>query len=80
MSKIKKIGRIGQIISGVILISLLTLLLKYQNISNGTVIIGMGIFFLSIMGLVISTMCIILGQDTKKHIASKKILQHFLDV
>lgn len=77
MTVIKKIGRIGQIISIVVLVMLVALSLKYQNISNGTFIIGMGIFFSGMMGFVISAMCVVLGPDTQKHIASKKILQHF---
>ena len=73
----KKIGRIGQIISIVILVTLFCLSVQSQNISNEAIIIGMGIFFVGIMGFVISTMCVVLGIDTEKHIASKKNLQHF---
>lgn len=74
---IKRIGKIGQIISIVILVILVSLSLYYQNISNGAFIIAMGILYLGIMGFVISTMCVVLGPDTQKHIVSKKILQHF---
>lgn len=74
---IKRIGKIGQIISIVILVILVCLSLYYHNISTGTFIISMGILYLGIMGFVISTMCVVLGPDTEKHITSKKILQHF---
>jgi len=74
---IKRIGKIGQIISIVILVILVSLSLYYHKISTGAFIISMGIFYLGIMGFVISTMCVLLGPDTEKHITSKKILQHF---
>ena len=74
---IRKIGRIGQIISTVVLLILFTLAVEYQNISNGMFIIGIGVFFVAMMGIVISTMCVVLGLDTEKYIASKKILDHF---
>ena len=74
---IKRIGKIGQIISIVILITLFVLSLKFQNISNGAFIIAMVILYVGIMGFVISTMCVVLGQYTQKYISSKKILQHF---